>query len=84
MPEFLYPYTEFINVKFPGKDEIRQIINREAGSDFLEKRESLWGDFTGFSEREIKSIVSRIYFMENKYFYDNHKIRDMIFRVKNS
>lgn len=82
MPEFLYPYTEFINIEFPDRSEIRQIIDREAGKGFLKKRETLLGDFTGFSEREIRSIVRRIYFMEDKNFNDSRKIRDMIFRVK--
>lgn len=37
MPEFLYPYTEFINIELPDRSEIRQIIDREAGKGFLKK-----------------------------------------------
>lgn len=82
MPEFLYPYTEFIKVEFPDREEIRQIIDQETGKNFLGKREELLGDFTGFEEREIRSIIRRIYFMNDKDFNDSRKIRDMIFRVK--
>lgn len=86
IPEFLQQYTEYIDVKLPKEEEIRDIIEEEFQENPLLRSllvdDSLFTDFCGLNRTEIYRMVRRIKFMDDSELASKNAVKKKLFQVK--